>query len=84
MGDSLSNLDNLLGMIKSRLAYNSIFSQKLEMNIIMEDAISLRCGCEVHYCCLWCISIHRGYTSNFTEGKVVFSGTVYVEGGFPS
>ena len=40
----------------------------MEMNII-EDASSLRCGCLVHYYCLWCISIHRGYTSNFTEGK---------------
>ena len=36
---------------------------------IMEDASSLRYGCLVHYYCLWCISIHRGYTSNFAEGK---------------
>ena len=35
----------------------------------MEDASSLRCGCVVHYYCLWCISIHRGYTSNFIEEK---------------
>ena len=56
-------------MITSRLAYSSIFSQKMEINITMEDASSLRCGCVVHYYCLWCISVHRGYTSNFTEGK---------------
>ena len=35
----------------------------------MEDGSSLRCGCVVHYYCLLCISIRRGYTSNFTEGK---------------
>ena len=35
----------------------------------MDDASSLRCGCVVHYYCLRCTSIHRGYTSNFTEGK---------------
>ena len=35
----------------------------------MEDASSLRYGCLVHYYCLWCISIHRGYTCNFTEEK---------------
>ena len=56
-------------MITSRLAYSSIFSQKMEMNIIMEDASSFRCGCVVHYYCLLCISIHRGYESNFTEGE---------------
>ena len=39
------------------------------MNIITEDASSLRCGCMVHYYCLWCISIHHGYTSNFTVGE---------------
>ena len=41
----------------------------MEMNIIMEDTSSLRCGCVVHYYCLWCISIQCGYTSNFTEGR---------------
>ena len=35
----------------------------------MEGASSLRYGCMVHYYCLWCISIHRGFTSNLTEGK---------------
>ena len=35
----------------------------------MEDASSLRYGCLVQYYCLWCISIHRGYTCNFTEEK---------------
>ena len=40
---------------------------KMEMNI-MEYESSLRYGCLMYYYCLWCISIHRGYTSNFTEG----------------
>ena len=56
-------------MITSRLAYSSIFFTKMEMNITMEDASSLRCGCMVHYCSLRCIGIHHGYTSNFTEEK---------------
>ena len=30
---------------------------------------SLPCGCLVHHYCLWCISIHHGYASNFTEGN---------------
>ena len=44
------------------------------MNLIMEDASSLRCGCVVHDYCLWCISIHRGYTSTVTEGKLFSLG----------
>ena len=36
---------------------------------IMEDASSLGYGCLVHYYCLWYISIHHAYTSNFAEGK---------------
>ena len=39
----------------------------MEMKIIREDTSSLRYECLVHCYCLWCISIHRGYTSNFTE-----------------
>ena len=55
------------------------------MNVIMEDARSLRYGCLVHYYCLWCISIHRGFARNFKEGKYLntFLGIVYVEGGCP-
>ena len=30
----------------------------------MEDASSLRYGYLVHYYCLFCISINRGYTDN--------------------
>ena len=58
-------------MITSRLAYSSIFSQKMEMNLIMEDASSLRGSFDVDAWCMItvCISIHRGYTSNFTEGN---------------
>ena len=62
------------GTISSRLDCSSIFSQKVEMNIIMKDASSLWYGCPVHYFCLWCISIHRGYTPNFTEGKWFSTG----------
>ena len=52
------------------LALHLFHKTKMEMNIIMENASSLQCWCLVHYFCLWCISIHRGYTSNFTEGKL--------------
>ena len=59
-------------MITNRLAYSSIYSQKMEMNIVMEDASSLRFGCMVHYLCLWCTSIHRGYTSNILQRESGF------------
>ena len=48
----------------------------------MEDASSFRCGCVVHYYCLLCISIHRGYESNFTEGEG-FSPDCFREGRVP-
>ena len=47
---------------------------KIEMNITMEDASSLRYGWLMHYYCLRCISIHRGYISNFTEGALFSQG----------
>ena len=39
------------------------------LHVAYSSIFSLRCGCVVNYYCLWYISIHRGYTSNFTEGK---------------
>ena len=62
-------------------------STQMEMNLIMEDTSSLRYGYLVHYYCMWCTSIHRGYISNFAEGKWFCQGlfrTVYMKGGCPS
>ena len=51
------------------LQENLFHRTNMEMNIIMDDTSSLPYGCLVHNYCLLYISMHRGYTSNFTEGK---------------
>ena len=50
------------------LQWHVFHSTKMEMNTNNGRRESLRYGCLVHYC-RWCIGIHRGYTSNYTEGK---------------
>ena len=62
-------------MITSRLAYSSIFSQKMEMNITMEDACSLTRGalllCVVYQHSPW---IHE----QFYRGQVFFFSGLFM------
>ena len=51
------------------LQENLFHRTNMEMNIIMEDTSSFRLWVPGAYYCLWCISMPRGDTSNFTEGK---------------